>query len=219
MKFDCAIFDLDGTLVDSQRMWTQVKTEVLTSRGIPCTPEDELLLKAMELPAASQALSRNWPTGLTPEEAMQEVLRSVFYHYGHTVGLKKGSMELLQKLHQLGVTCCLGTASNLDWITPLLQRLGLDRQLDFIVTCQMVGDRNKHFPDCFLEAARRAGVEPRRAVVFEDAGYSLKAAKSVGFWTVGINEPAADGTPEELRQICDWFVDDVTQLPESFWSD
>ena len=77
----------------------------------------------------------------------------------------------------------------------------------------------KHFPDCFLEAARRAGVEPHRAVVFEDAGYSLKVAKSVGFWTVGINEPAADGTPEELRQICDWFVDDVTQLPESFWSD
>ena len=103
MKFDCAIFDLDGTLIDSQKMWTRVKTEVLTSRGIPCTAEDERYLKSMELPDSSKALSREWPTGLTPQQAMDEVLRSVAYHYGNTVDLKKGAMEFLQELHRRGI--------------------------------------------------------------------------------------------------------------------
>lgn len=218
MKFDCAIFDLDGTLINSQEMWTRVKTEVLTDRGIPCSAEDERYLKSMELPATSQALSKEWPTGITPEQAMEEVLQSVRYHYSNTVGLNKGAMELLKKLHSLGVTCCLGTASNLDWIEPVITRLGIKEQMDIIVTCEMVG-KDKHFPDCFLEVARRAGVDPSRAVVFEDAGYSLRAAKSVGFWTVGINEPASDGTAEELKEICNWFVDDFTCLPEDFWQD
>lgn len=219
MKFDCAIFDLDGTLIDTQKRWTQVKAEVLTKRGITCTPEEERYLISMELPASSIALSREWPTGLTPEEAMEEVLASMRRFYATEARPKPGAMQLLQKLHDRGITCCLGTASNLDWIEPVITRLGIKPYLSHIVTCQMVGDRNKHFPDCFLEVARRAGVEPARAVVFEDAGYSLKAAKSVGFLTVGINEPAADGTPEELRQLCNWFVDDFTQLPESFWQD
>ncbi|MBP0963127.1 MAG: HAD family phosphatase [Oscillospiraceae bacterium] len=218
MKFDCAIFDLDGTLINSQEMWTRVKTEVLTSRGIPCSAEDELDLKSMELPATSQALSKEWPTGITPEEAMAEVLKSVYYHYSNVVELNKGAMELLKKLHAKGITCCLGTASNLEWIEPVITRLGIKEQMDHIVTCEMVG-KDKHFPDCFLEVARRAGVDPSRAVVFEDAGYSLRAAKSVGFLTVGINEPASDGTAEELRPLCNWFVDDFTQLPEDFWQD
>lgn len=219
MKFDCAIFDLDGTLIDSQKMWTQVKTEVLTSRGIAVSEEEERYLKSMELPASSIALSREWPTGLTPEQAMEEVLQSMHRFYATAARPNKGALDLLQKLHQRGITCCLGTASNLDWIEPVITRLGIKQQLDHIVTCQMVGDKNKHFPDCFLEAARRAGVQPGRAVVFEDAGYSLKTAKAAGFLTVGINEPASDGTAEELRQVCNWFVDDFTQLPDDFWQD
>jgi len=219
MKFDCAIFDLDGTLISSQEMWTRVKTEVLTSRGIPCTAEDERYLKSMELPDTSKALSREWPTGLTPQQAMDEVLRSVAYHYNNTVGLKKGAMEFLRELHRRGITCCLGTASNVEWIQPVLTRLGLDKELDIIVTCEMVGGKSKHFPDCFLEAARRAGVEPGRAVVFDDAGYALRAAKSVGFLTTGINEPASDGTAEEVAPLCNWFIDDFTCLPADFWQD
>ena len=173
MKFDCAIFDLDGTLINSQEMWTRVKTEVLTSRGIPCPPEVERYLKSMELPATSKALSTEWPTGLTPQQAMDEVLASVAYHYNNTVGLKKGAMEFLQELHRRGITCCLGTASNVAWIQPVLSRLGLNKELDIIVTCEMVGGKSKHFPDCFLEAARRAGVDPGRAVVFYDGEYVL----------------------------------------------
>ena len=218
MRFDCAIFDLDGTLLDSQQMWTQAKTGVVTHRGFSVSEAEKAALMAMEFPELTHALSHNWPTGITPEQAMQEIAETVAWHYARTIQPKKGIPQLLERLHSLNIPCCLATASWEERFMPVLRRLELDKQLDHIVTSAMVG-RDKHFADVYLEAARRCGAQPCRSVVFEDTLYSIRAAKQAGFMVVGINEPDSDGTAEELRSVCDWFVDDVTQLPPGFWEE
>ncbi len=218
MKFDCAIFDLDGTLVDSQHMWTMAKLKVLTDRGIGVDPDQKRRIMSMEFPEITHHLSSDWPTNLTPEQVLAEITQTVTFHYAQTIPMKKGMRELLEYLHSVGIPCCLATASWEERFMPMLQRLGADKLLDHIVTARMVG-RNKHFPDVFLEAARRCGANPQRSVVFEDSRYSVKAAKQAGFWVVGINEPSSDGDAQAMQAMCDWFVDDVTQLPKDFWTD
>ena len=216
MKFACAIFDLDGTLVDSQKMWTMAKTKVLEDRGMVLSEQQRLAIMSMEFPEITHHLSRDWPTGLTPQQVEEEILATMAYHYAQTIPPKKGAPELLQQLHEMGIPCCLATASWEERFMPLLRRLELDRRLDHIVTAAMVG-RNKHFPDVYLEAARRCGASPEHTVVFEDSGYSVKAAKQAGFRVVGITEPTSDGDDRQMRAMCDWVIDDFTQLPADFW--
>jgi len=218
MRFDCAVFDLDGTLVDSQSMWTLAKTKVLTDRGFVLSREETLHIMTMEFPEILHALSTEWPTGLTPEEVLAEITETVKFHYASTIPPKAGVVDLLDRLESMGVVRCLATASWEERFMPLLRRLELDRRLDHIVTAAMVG-RNKHFPDVFLEAARRAGADPARTVVFEDSLYSVKAAKQAGFYVVGIHEPASDGSEEVMRSLCDGYIQDFTCLPQNFWQD
>lgn len=218
MKFDCAIFDLDGTLTDSQHLWFQTWLDILHDRGVEAQMSDLAFMTQMELPESAYAISHSFPTGLTQQQAIDLAVARMTRHYAETVPLKPGARELLLELRRRGIVCCLATASVEERFMPMLRRLQLVELLDHIVTTHQVG-KNKHHPDIFLEAARRAGTDPARTVVLEDTLYCLKTAKKAGFLTLGVEEPASEGTPEEMTALCTWFAPDPAHLPESFWQD
>jgi len=220
MKFNCAIFDLDGTITDSQLLWTRCKLEVLDEHRIPRTPALELRIKSMELPEIAHAVVQEFRSGggMTEQQILAKALERMRYYYSTAVPLKPGVEQLLRRLREKGVARCVATGSLEDLFMPMLQRLGVVELFDHIVTCRQVG-RDKRFADVYLEAARRSGSDPAHAVVFEDTGYSAQAAKEAGFRVVGINEPSSEGSPERMRRLCDWYVDTVDQLPEDFWAD
>ena len=217
MRFDCAVFDMDGTLVDSAAIWIEAKLNILSSRGIPYTAEDSANLSNRELEASSEYLCANFPLDITPEQAAQEILAYADHCYAHTVAPIPGAVELLERVHAMGIPCCLATGTPRERYEPLLRRLGMLHLLDHFVTVYDV-PRGKHFPDIYLEAIRRAGADPARTVVFEDTGYSIKAAKQAGLYVVTVRQPSTNGGPECLA-LCDLLVDDLTQLPADFWEE
>lgn len=216
MRFDCAVFDMDGTLVDSAWVWTEAKLNVLTSRGLSYTAEDKHILSFNELEGSAAHICANFDIGITPQQIANEVFAYAETCYATRVGLMPGAKELLEKLNAMGITCCLATGTPIKRALPLLRRLGVHHLLQHMVSSMDEGT-DKHFPHIYLEAIRRAGADPARSVVFEDTGYSMKAVKDAGLFLVGIRQETTNFGPE-YTNLCDLLLDNPGQLPDDFWN-
>ena len=135
--------------------------------------------------------------------------------YRTRVTLMPGAKELLEKLNTMGIPCCLATGTPLLRAKAILERLGVLHLIQHFVSSFDEGT-DKHFPDVYLMAIEKAGADPARAVVFEDTGYSMKAAKDANLYLVGIRQETTNfGT--QYTDLCDLFIDNMTQLPEGLW--
>ncbi len=214
MLFNCAVFDMDGTLVDSAALWIEAKLDVLQRRGIAYTQADVAQLASLELEGSADYLQQHFLPQLTTGQLCQELLDYADHFYAHTAALEPGAKELLEQLNAMGIPCCLATATPKERFEPLLRRLGVLRLLQHFVTTYDVG-KSKHYADIFVEAARRGGGTPATTVVFEDTCYSIKAAKEAGFCVVTLRQPSTNGGPQ-YTALCDLLLDDFTQLPADF---
>jgi len=216
MRFDCAVFDMDGTLVDSAWLWTEAKLKVLTDRGFAYTQEDKYNVSFNELEGSAAYLLSRYDLGITAEQIAKEVFEYAEETYRTRVTLMPGAKELLEKLNAMGIPCCLATGTPIKKAKPLLERLGVLHLIQHFVSSSDEGT-DKHFPDVYLMAIEKAGADPAKAVVFEDTGYSMKAAKDANLFLVGIRQESTNFGPQ-YTDLCDLFVDDLTQLPKDFWN-
>ena len=215
MRFDCAVFDMDGTLIDSAWIWTEAKLNILTSRGFDYTEEDKYNVSFNELEGSTAYLLSHYDLGITAEQISKEVFEYAEEMYRTRVTLMPGAKELLEKLNAKGIPCCLATGTPLLRAKAILERLGVLHLIQHFVSSFDEGT-DKHFPDVYLMAIEKAGADPTRAVVFEDTGYSMKAAKDANLYLVGIRQETTNfGT--QYTDLCDLFIDNMAQLPEGFW--
>jgi len=216
MRFDCAVFDMDGTLIDSAWIWTEAKLKILTDRGFSYTEEDKYTVSFNELEGSAAYLLSRYDLGITPEQIAKEVFDYAEEMYRTRVALLPGAKELLEKLNAMGIPCCLATGTPIRRAKKVLERLGVVHLIQHFVSSSDEGT-DKHFPDIYLMAIEKAGADPSRAVVFEDTGYSMKAAKDANLYLVGIRQPTTNFGPE-YTDLCDLFLDDLSQLPDNFWN-
>ncbi|MBP0963128.1 MAG: HAD family phosphatase [Oscillospiraceae bacterium] len=215
MRFDCAVFDMDGTLIDSAWIWTEAKLKILTDRGYAYTPEDKYNVSFNELEGSAAYLLSHYDLGITAEQIAKEVFEYADEMYRTRVELMPGAKELLEKLNAMGIPCCLATGTPILRAKAILERLGVLHLIQHFVSSFDEGT-DKHFPDIYLMAIEKAGADPARAVVFEDTGYSMKAAKDANLYLVGIRQETTNFGPH-YTDLCDLFIDNMTQLPEGFW--
>lgn len=113
----------------------------------------------------------------------------------------------LRALHDEGIPCVIASSTHRENITTTLEMLGLERFFADIVTAEDV-TRGKPDPEVFLTAAKRIGIEPEHAVVFEDALVGIAAAKAAGMRVVAV----ATTEPKEKLTHADWVVDQLDEL-------
>ena len=198
-----AIFDMDGTLVDSMGCWKQLGREFLRDKGV--TGEIEQVLqktKPMTMSESSNLFIREFGLTGTPESVAAEMNGVMDRHYRTDIPLKPGVREYLDALHKKGVTMCVASATAEPLIRSCLTRLGVADQFSFLLSCEAVGV-GKNSPDVFLEAARRMGSLPAETAVFEDALYAAETAKRAGFYTVGIYDENSDHHWARLQKTAD----------------
>ncbi len=195
-----AIFDLDGTLVDSMYVWSKVDEDFLTQRGIPVTKEYTDKMRSMFFETAAAYTKETYHLDETVEQIMQVWLDMAHEEYAHHVRLKSGAGAYLRYLKEQGVLLGMATSNNPYLLLPCLEHNGLSGVMDCICYTSEVGV-NKSNPDIYVYTAGKLGVPVQDCVVFEDIIEGLKSAASVGMQTVAVYDPSNDPYWKEICTV------------------
>ncbi|MBC5648961.1 HAD family hydrolase [Christensenella tenuis] len=209
--FKGAIFDLDGTLLDSMYVWSDVNKEFLKKRhlGAPAGYV-ETITPMFSMDAANYAIKTlNLPD--RPEELIAEWNGMAHDIYSNGVTLKDGAGQYLRRLKHAGVKLGVATALTAYLYEPVLKRNGIYELFDAFVSSHEAG-RSKAFPDVYLLAAERIGVEPADCMVFEDIRTGVLGAKTGGFATCGVYEPWSFDEQDGLPEAADHYIRSFREL-------
>lgn len=208
-----AIFDLDGTLLDSMHVWTDVDNEFLTKRGfdVPDDYADTIAHLGFDDCARYTVKRFNLPD--TPEELMDEWNRMAFEAYTTTVPLKPHAGEYLRHLKATGAKLAVATSLPPDLREAALRHVGVYDLFDAFASVDDVGNVPKDQPDVYLHAARCVGVAPSDCTVFEDILVGIKAVKSAGMKAWAMYDASSRIHWEQIRLIADGVLHDFADAP------
>ncbi len=188
MDFKAAIFDLDGTLLDSMDVWEQVDVDFLRRRGLDVPAGYGDAMRARGLEEAAIYTKRLFGLPDSVERIAGEWLAMVRDAYANHVELMPGARELLTHYKTCSVKLAAATCSARELVEPCLRRLGIWDLFDAVCTAESVS-RGKEFPDIFLLAASLLGVPPELCAAFDDVLPAIRSAKAAGMQAVAVFEP------------------------------
>lgn len=201
-----AIFDMDGTLVDSMVYWENLATEFLESKGVQTISPDILeQIKPMTMTESASLFIQEYALSGTAESVAAEMNAMMDEHYRKDIPLKPGVHAYLEALHNKGVVMCVASATAEDLMDACLTRLGVAQYFSFLLSCETVG-AGKNRPDVYWESAKRLGAEPVEIAVYEDALYAAETAKSAGFYTVAVRDDSNQLHWETLTALTDGVI-------------
>jgi len=206
-----AIFDVDGTLLDTMPVWTTSGVRYLRSLGIEAESDLPEILFKMTVDMAALYMKETYGLSQSVEEICRGVLDLVEGFYREEATFKPGARELLEELKEAGVPMAIATSTHKHCILAAFDRLGYTAYFDGILTCPEMGT-HKSEPDIFFEAARIMNVKPEETWVFEDGLYAVKTAKKAGFKTVGIYDEVSKADQQELEALSDRYVKDLGEF-------
>lgn len=209
-----AIFDLDGTLFDSMWLWKKVDEDFLAAHGQKMTPDYTDAIKSMTWEEGARYTIDRYGLKRTPQEVIDIWFDMSADFYRTQVKMKPYAKEYLQFLHEHGVPMAIATSMepqhNIDIV---LDANGLRPYFQNITVATEV-TRGKGFPDIYLLAASRLGIDPEKCAVYEDILAAVRGAATGGFQTVGIYDEISDGDWENMKKEADVAVRSWKELME-----
>ena len=204
MEFSAAIFDVDGTLLDSMPLWEHVGEQYLIEKGCIPKPGMEERVRTMSMSQIADYCRTEYGITDSPETIIEEINGMVLEQYRTQVQAKPSIPELLERLKREGVRLAVATARDRCVIEPARERTGLLPYFDLFLTCSEVG-AGKDSPAIFLKAAETLETVPEQTVVFEDSLYAMKTAARAGFLLAGIFDESAAGEQDAIQTLADWY--------------
>ena len=198
-----AIFDMDGTLIDSMIFWKNLASEYLSSKGIKQIPEDILeQIKPMTMSESAALFQQEFGLRGDAESEMNAMMDE---HYRNDIPLKPGVRKYLQLLRSRGVRMCVASATAEPLMEDCLKRLGVRDYFEFLLSCETVGV-GKRSPLVYHESAQRLNAAPAVIAVYEDALYAAQTAKDAGYYVVGVYDDSAAKNWQAIECIADEVV-------------
>ena len=174
-----AIFDVDGTLLDSMGIWEDVGVRYLKSIGKEPEANLSQILFPMSIEEGAKYVKEHYELPYAIDEIIEGVLSIVRDFYYYEAPLKEGVKEILAALKEKEISMVIATSSEKDHIEKAFKRLGIDGYFEKIFTCSEVGE-SKSSPLIYWKAAEYLRTKPEETLVFEDAFHALLTAKSAG---------------------------------------
>ena len=195
-----AIFDMDGLIFDSERMFMEKLDKAMSERGYTLTLEVYLSMLGANAESCMETMKSYYGQDY-PYKEISDAARAAFNDDARKNGMpvKPGIPELLEFLKAQGIKCAVASSTESEFVREYLEISGLDKFFDIVIGGDMVG-RSKPAPDIFLKAGETAGAEPSEAVVLEDSENGIKAAVNGGIPVIWIPDMKRHG--EEIVSLC-----------------
>lgn len=205
-----AIFDLDGTLLDSMSIWDTIGENYL--RSLKIEPKENLkeTFKMFSLEQSAEYYREHYGVTLSVQEIMSGVNAMISDYYVKTAQLKHGAAEFLSKLYKSNVNMCVATVTDSFLAEAALKRCGVLELFAGVITCAQVGC-GKENPHVYREALKILGTNKNQTVVFEDALHALQTAKADGFKTAAVYD-SHEENQEEMQAISDFYIQDFSDV-------
>ena len=200
MRLQSAIFDMDGTLLDSMFIWDDLGPGMLRDIGI--TPEEDLSekLKVLTLRQGAAYCKERYALPQSVEEIVSLIEGRVEKFYKEEVQAK-----FLSLLKMEGVWVYVATATDRHLAQAALRHAGIDGYFRGIITCQEVG-HGKDSPEIYERAMTRLQSNKRDTVVFEDALHAIETAKAAGFRVCAVYDSYAEAEQDKIRALSDYYI-------------
>ena len=206
-----AIFDLDGTLVDSMWIWEQIDTDFLASKGIPVPANLKEEINHLSFQQTAHYFKDRLSLKESTEELMDTWHHMAYHHYCNDVKLKEGALEFLSYLKQQNIKIGLATSNSMPLLTAALESNNILHFFDEISTTNEVST-GKNNPDVYILSAKKLGVSPEECIVFEDIIEAVNGAKKANMKVVAVYDKAAEHQKESLTKLADKYIMSFNEL-------
>jgi len=176
------LWDMDGTLVDSEPYWIAEEHDLVQSFGGRWSHQHAMTLVGQSLPESGRYIVEHSSVTLSPEQVVDRLVDGVGERLGQRIPWRAGAFELLSDVRAAGIPCALVTMSYRR-LTDLLEAALPEPFFDVIVTGDEV-TRGKPHPDPYEAAAAALGVDPAECVAIEDSEAGMRSAVAAGIPTL-----------------------------------
>ena len=214
-----AIFDVDGTLLDTMKLWESACSSYLRTLGIEPEPGYDQKMFEMTVSEGVDYTIAYYQLSQDRQALMDGISDYAYRYYAEKSEARPGMSELVHSLQTRGIPMAAATSSERHQVEAGLARNGLLDPLCAIFTCTEVG-AGKHFPDVYEAAWTAIGCPDRETVwVFEDALYAVRTAKAAGFKVCGLFDPTSAENEQAIRALADYYcsdADDIARFMEHY---
>lgn len=210
MKIRGVISDMDGVILDSEKLYVRFWCEAGSFYGYPMQREHALGIRSMARPYAIARLQ-----GWFGEDFDYDLVRNKrvelmdAYVSEHGIEAKDGAKDLLSYLKSNGYRVALATATPKDRAEAYLERLGLLSFFDVVASARMVA-HGKPEPDIYLYAAGQLGLKPQECLALEDSPNGVRSAHAAGCKTILV--PDLDNPSDQLEGLLDGVADGLRDV-------
>ncbi len=210
------LFDLDGTLIDTEKYYRICWKKTLESFGYKVTDDDVLSLRSLGRPFAPDHIKKMVKDPDADYKAIRakrsKLMEEMIAREG--IQLKKGAVELLEYLRSKKITTAVSTASDLERTTRYLKQVGLYDYFDKLISCTMV-ERGKPAPDVYLYACKELGLSPDLCIAVEDSPNGVKSAFSAGCKVIMVpDQTEPDEKTKEMLWAKAQSLDEIIKILE-----
>ena len=201
------IFDMDGVIIDSNRVHYENWNTVFKRRFGIVVPMEEFASRLGESSKDfTEYFIRKYNLKVNFNEIVKE-LRENFYNNSSKINLKKNVKEVLGRLKQ-NYKIALATGANKEWAIDIITSNGLSDYFDYVIAGNEV-KKAKPEPEIFLKAAEMLKLKPRECVVIEDASFGILAAKNAGMFVISIPD---DFTKYQDHSKADLHLKSISEI-------
>lgn len=189
MKIKGAIFDMDGTVIDSlmfwDHLWRKIGEKYMGDADFRPSEEVDKRLRTMIFTDGMAYFKESYGIPGDTDEFVSFASKGLADFYREVAAPKAGAIALLEYLKERGIKVCLASATAMAEVRLALEYHGMLGYFDPVLSCADIGV-GKDKPDIYLQAMSIMGLSPSDICVFEDSYVALETARRVGFQTVGI---------------------------------